>query len=75
MLLRTSADPATMINAVRQEVWATDSGVALAILEDRINERLYAGPRFGFVLITIFGSIGLILMTVGIYNVLAYSTK
>jgi hypothetical protein len=42
-----------MMNSVRQAVWATDSGVALAYpgtLVDRINERLYAGPRFGFVL-------------------------
>ena len=77
LMLRTSQEPATMMNAVRQEVWATDSGVALAYpgtLEDRISERLYAGPRFGFVLMTIFGCIGLILVTVGVYSVLAYST-
>ena len=65
------------MNAVRQAVWATDSGVALAYpgaLEDHFNERLYAGPRFGFLLMTIFGCIGLILVTVGVYSVLAYST-
>jgi len=78
ILVRTSQDPATMLNTVRQAVWATDSGVAVAYpgtLVDRIGERLYAGPRFGFVLMTIFGSIGLILVTVGLYSVLAYSTS
>jgi putative ABC transport system permease protein len=78
LLVRTSQDPATMMNAVRQAVWATDSGVAMAYpgtLVDRISERLYAGPRFGLVLMTIFGSIGLILVTVGVYSVLAYSTS
>lgn len=78
LLVRTSQDPATMMNAVRQAVWATDSGVALAYpgtLADRISERLYAGPRFGFVLMTIFGSIALILVTIGVYSVLAYSTS
>jgi len=35
---------------------------------------MYAGPRFGFLLMTIFGCIGLILVTVGVYSVLAYST-
>jgi putative ABC transport system permease protein len=43
-------------------------------LDDRINQRLYAGPRFGFLLMTIFGCTGLILVTVGVYSVLAYST-
>lgn len=77
LMVRTSQDPATLMNTVRQGVWATDSGVALAYpgtLEDRISDRLYAGPRFGFVLMTIFGFIGMILVTVGVYSVLAYST-
>ena len=77
LLVRTSQDPATIMNAVRQEVWATDSGGALSrpsTLEDRINEQLYAGPRFGFLVMTLFGCIGLILVTVGVYGVLAYST-
>jgi predicted permease len=78
LLVRSSQNPATMMNAVRQAVWATDSGVAFAYpgtLEDRISERLYAGPRFGFVLMAIFGSIGLILVTIGVYSVLAYWTS
>jgi putative ABC transport system permease protein len=77
VMVRTSQDPGTMTHAVRQEVWATDSGVALAFtgtLDDRINQRLYAGPRFGSLLMTIFGCTGLILVTVGVYSVLAYST-
>ena len=67
-----------MLNTVRKEVWATDSGVALGIpgtLEDFISEQMYAGPRFGFLVMTIFGCIGLILVTVGVYSVLAYSTS
>ncbi len=77
VIVRTSQAPETMMDAVRQEVWNADSGVALAYpgtLEDRISKGLYAGPRFGFLLMTIFGCIGLILMTVGVYSVLAYST-
>lgn len=43
-------------------------------LEDRISEWLYAGPRFGCLLMTIFGCIGLVLVTVGVYSLLRYST-
>ena len=77
LIVRTSQDPATLTNAVRREVSATDPGVPLirpATLEAFISQQLYAGPRFGFLLMTVFGSVGLILVTVGVYSVLAYST-
>jgi putative ABC transport system permease protein len=35
---------------------------------------LYAGPRFALMLMTIFGCVGLILVTLGVYSVLAYTT-
>jgi predicted permease len=77
VMVRTAQDPATMMDTIQKEIWSTDSGVALAFsgsLEDRLNQFVYAGPRFGFVLMTIFGCVGLILVTVGVYSVLAYST-
>lgn len=77
LMVRASQEPGTLMNAVRQVVWATDSGVALAYpgtLEDRITAGLYAGPRFGLLLMTLFGGLGLILVTVGVYSVMAYST-
>jgi putative ABC transport system permease protein len=77
LLVRTGADPATMINAIRHEIWSTDSNVALTMtgtLEEFIASFSYAGPRFGFLLMTVFGSIGLVLVTIGVYSVLAYTT-
>ena len=77
ILVRTERDPLTMMDAVRHEVWATDSSVALALtgtLEKYISQYSYAGPRFGFTLMTIFSSIGLILVTLGVYSLLAYTT-
>jgi putative ABC transport system permease protein len=76
ILVRTSQEPLSMMNAVRQEIWATDRGVALTMtgtLESYISSFSYAGPRFGFLLMSIFGSIGLILVTIGVYSVLAYT--
>jgi len=77
LLVRSQQTPTALMNDVRQAVWATDAGVALAFpsaLEDRISQLLYAGPRFAFLLMTIFGCLGLILVTVGVYSVLAYAT-
>ena len=77
ILVRTGKEPLSMMNAVREEIWATDRSVALTFtgtLEGYISQFSYAGPRFGFLLMTIFGSIGLILVTIGVYSVLAYTT-
>ncbi|PYU74066.1 MAG: hypothetical protein DMG52_12900 [Acidobacteria bacterium] len=77
LLVRSEQTPVALMNDVRQAVWATDAGVALAFpgaLEDPISQRLYAGPRFASLLMTIFGCLGLILVTVGVYSVLAYAT-
>jgi len=77
VLVRTAPDPMTMMNAIRHEIWATDSNVALTLtgtLEGFIANFSYAGPRFGFLLMSVFGAIGLVLVTIGVYSVLAYTT-
>jgi putative ABC transport system permease protein len=76
VLVRTAQEPMSMMNAVRHEIWATDNTVALTLtgtLEGYISQFTFAGPRFGFLLMTIFGCIGLILVTIGVYSVLAYT--
>ncbi len=77
ILVRTAQEPLSMLKAVRHEVWATDSNVALTLtgtLEGYISQFSYAGPRFGFTLMIIFGIIGLILVTIGVYSLLSYTT-
>jgi len=77
ILVRTAKEPLTMLNAVEHEIWATDSNVAVTLagtMEGYISQFSYAGPRFGFLLMMIFSSIGLVLVTLGVYSVLAYTT-
>ena len=76
ILVRTTQEPMSMMNSVRQEIWGTDRNVALTMtgtLEGYISQFSYAGPRFGFFLLGIFATIGLILVTIGVYSVLAYT--
>jgi putative ABC transport system permease protein len=77
LMVRTEEDPGLIANPFREAVWAIDSGVAVAIsgpLEERIAQQLYAGPRFASLIMAIFGAVGLVLVTVGVYSVLAYTT-
>jgi putative ABC transport system permease protein len=77
ILVRTAQEPLTMLNAVQHEIWATDPNAAVTLsgtLDGYISQFSYAGPRFGFLLMTIFGSIGLVLVTIGVYSLLAYTT-
>lgn len=77
LVVRSQQTPMALMKELQQAVWATDPGVALAnpdALEHAISQGLYAGPRFALLLMIIFGSVGLILVTVGVYSVLAYTT-
>jgi len=44
-------------------------------LEGYISQFSFAGPRFGFLLMSIFAGVGLVLVTIGVYSVLAYTTS
>jgi putative ABC transport system permease protein len=77
ILVRTTNDPMGAMNEVRRAVWATDRSVALTLtgsLESLINMRSYAGPRFAFLVMSVFAGAGLLLVTIGVYSVIAYAT-
>lgn len=77
VLVRTAGDPLLMMNTVRQEIWGTDRSVALTLtgtMENFINSFSYSQPRFGFLLVTVFAVVGVILVSIGVYSVIAYTT-
>src|SRR5580704_3362775 len=77
LFVRTTADPGSMNATVRKAVWAVDPTVAFAEgepLAELLNTFSYAQPRLGLFLVTIFATIGLLLVTLGVYSVIAYST-
>jgi putative ABC transport system permease protein len=78
ILARTAQDPKLMLNAVRREIWAVDRNVALTLtgsLEDYLQRFSYAGPRFSLILLGIFASVGLVLVVLGVYSVIAYTVS
>jgi putative ABC transport system permease protein len=55
-----------------------DRNVAMTFadsLNHWLNEFSYSGPRFGLVLMSIFAGVGLVLVAIGVYSVVAYTVS
>jgi predicted permease len=75
LITRTAADPAGVMPAVRREVQSLNQNMALTnanTIKDLIGQGLWA-PRTGAALFAIFGALGMLLASIGIYGVMAYS--
>jgi putative ABC transport system permease protein len=78
LLVRTATNPLGLVNTVRREIWAVDRNVALTFtgtLEDFLKDFVYARPRFGFILLGVFAGVGLLLIAIGVYSVIAYTVS
>ena len=78
ILVRTSKDPLAMLNSVRREIWAVDRNVALTLtgsLNDYLKSFSYAEPRFSLILLSVFAGLGLVLVLIGVYSVIAYTVS
>ena len=68
----------TLQNAVRQQIWAVDQGVALMNadpLEAVLHRAYLAAPTFGVGLMSTFAAVGLILAAIGVFSVMAYTVS
>jgi putative ABC transport system permease protein len=78
ILVRTSQEPLPMLNTVRRAIWAVDGNVALTLtgtLKDFLKSFSYAEPRFTLILLGVFAGVGLVLVGIGVYSVIAYTVS
>jgi predicted permease len=78
ILIRTAGDPLLMLPSVRREIWAVDSNVPLAqtrSLEGYLKQYSYAAPEFGLVAVGTSAGIGLLLVIIGVFSVMAYTVS
>jgi putative ABC transport system permease protein len=78
VLVRTAVEPLSMLKNVRNEIWSVDRGVALTFtgtLEGYLEQFSYSQPRFGLILFGVFAGIGLVLVAIGVFSVMAYSVS
>jgi putative ABC transport system permease protein len=78
ILVRTHGEPTALLNSVRREIWAVDRGVAITMtgtLNEYLTRFSYAEPRFSLVLLGVFSGVGLLLVAIGVYSVIAYTVS
>jgi putative ABC transport system permease protein len=77
LIVRTAAEPTTMLKTVREQIWALDRQQPLYNVRtvDQVLAQSIARPRFNMLLITILAGVALVLAAVGIYGVISYSVS
>jgi putative ABC transport system permease protein len=77
MVVRTATAPQLLVTAVTNAVAQVNSGISLdnVITLDEFIGSTLTQRSFNMQLLTIFGLLALLLCTIGIYSVLAYSVK
>ena len=78
ILVRTTGNPIFLVKDIAREIRATDPTAAMAqpqTLAYYLDMYTFAQPRFALRLVTVFAVLGLLLVTVGVYGVIAYSTS
>ena len=77
VVVRTDASPETLLPAIRQKVHELDAELALANVRtmDQWLSNSAAQPRLNTVLLVVFACVALLIASIGIYGVIAYSVS
>jgi len=77
-MVRTESNSSLVLESLRREIAAVDSDLAVSdagSIETLLKRWYYAGPQFTVIILTTFGAIGLLLVLMGIFSVMAYTVS
>jgi ABC-type antimicrobial peptide transport system permease subunit len=77
ILMRTSLDPDGLAPVTRQLIWTVmpNTLVEALSLESQLRRQSYAVPEFSLAAIGSFAGVGLVLVTIGVFSVMAYTVS
>jgi len=76
-IVRSGVDPRTLVPSVTAALRDASGGLPVAHIRtmDEIEARNTARQRFNMLLLTVFGSAGLLMAAIGVYGVMSYSVQ
>ncbi len=77
IVVRTAGDPLKVANAIRKEIWAVDPNqpiVKMATMEEIVSNSIWR-PRFSAWIFSVLGGLALLLTSIGVYSIVAYTTS
>ena len=78
IMVKTVGNSTLALQSVRREIVAMDSDVAVSdtgSIESSLKHWYYAGPQFTIIILTTFGAVGLLLVLIGLFSVMAYTVS
>ena len=77
VIIRSSSSASGVVTAARERIHGLDTGIAvfnIQTMEEHMRDAFFL-PRLAATLFGVFGTIGLVLATVGLYGVMSYSVS
>jgi putative ABC transport system permease protein len=76
-IVRTAGEPARLTNAVQRTVADMDKDLSMwghgpLVVRESLDRNWYSEPRFVLTMLVTFASLGLVLVSIGVYGVLSY---
>ncbi len=77
LAVRTTTDPARLLKSIGQALATVDKELPFdaRVLRDNLTTRWFIEPRFVMAMLVAFASLGLVLVSVGVYSVLSYAVS
>jgi putative ABC transport system permease protein len=78
IVAKTSIDPDSLVATIHQQLWAVDRDAVLfdpGSLEALLNKEEFSSPHFELIALGAFATIGLVLIVIGVFSVMAYSVS
>jgi putative ABC transport system permease protein len=78
LVVQTTGDPTGVVDTVRRQVYALDPEqpvTQVRTMDALLDDFVFAGARFSFVLFLVFAALGLTLAVVGVYGVIAHAVS